>query len=74
MAATQCISACRRGEDDLLRFKVSSRMGKEEDLGDFERDMVVGARPAGLAVSQSALLDQRENIRSAAVVWSKMPC
>lgn len=53
---------------------MSSRMGKEEDLSDFECDMVVGARPAGPAVSQSALLDQGENIRSAAVVWRKMPC
>ncbi len=43
MAATQCIYASRCGEDDLLKFKPSIRMGKKGDLSDFERGMVVGA-------------------------------
>ncbi len=29
-------------------------MGKKEDLSDFERGMVVGARRAGLSISQTA--------------------
>ncbi len=36
MAATQCIYASRCGEDDLLKFKPSIRMGKKGDLSDFE--------------------------------------
>ncbi len=54
MAATQCISASRCGEDDLLKFKPSIRMGKKWDLSDFERGMVVGARRAGLSISKTA--------------------
>ncbi len=48
MAATRC------GEDDLLKFKSSIRMGKKGDLSDFERGMVVGARRAGLSISKTA--------------------
>ncbi len=44
MAATQCIQASRCGEDDLLKFNPSIRMGKKGDLSDFERGMVAGAR------------------------------
>lgn len=40
MAATQYIYS-RDGFDDLLKFKASFRLGKK---GDFEHDMVVGAR------------------------------
>ncbi len=47
MAATQCIEASECGEDDL-KFKLSIRMGKKEDLSDFERGMVVGSRQADL--------------------------
>ncbi len=52
MAATQCISASRCGEDDLLKFKPSIRTGKKGDLS--ERGMVVGARRADLSISQTA--------------------
>ncbi len=38
------------GEDDLLKFKLSIRMGKKGDLSDFEREMVVGVRRAGLSI------------------------
>ncbi len=38
------------GEDDLLKFKQSIRMGKKGDLSDFERGMVVGARRAGVSI------------------------
>ncbi len=53
MAATQCKHlVC--GEDDLQKFKPSIRMGKKEDLNDFERGMVVAARRAGLIISKTA--------------------
>ncbi len=54
MAATQCIWASRCGEDDLLKFKPSIRMGKEGGLSDFERGMFVGPRRAGLSISKTA--------------------
>ncbi len=54
MAATQCIYASRCGEDDLLKFKPSIRMGKKGDLSDFECGMVVGARRGGLSISKTA--------------------
>jgi len=38
------------GEDDLLNFKPSIRMGKKGNLSNFERGMVVGARRAGLCI------------------------
>lgn len=51
MAATQCIKACRHGQEDLLKFKPSIRMGKNDDLSDFERGMVVDARQVGPSIS-----------------------
>ncbi len=56
MAATQCILASRCGEDDLLKFKPSIRMGKKEDLmkeRGFECGIVVGARRAGPSISKT---------------------
>ncbi len=47
MAATRC------GEDNLLKFKPSIRMGKKGDLSDFEHGMVVGTRRAGLSISKT---------------------
>ncbi len=38
------------GEDDLLKFKPSIRMGNKGDLSDFGCGMVVGARRAGLSI------------------------
>ncbi len=55
MAATQCIKASRCGEDDLLKFKPSIRMGKKGYLSDFKHGMVVGARRAGLSISKTQL-------------------
>ncbi len=54
MAVTQCIWASRCGEDDLLMFKPSIRMGKKVDLRDFKCGMFVGARWAGLSISKTA--------------------
>lgn len=36
LGATQCNKACRHGQEDLLQFKPNIRMGKKEDLSDFE--------------------------------------
>ncbi len=73
MAATQCIQASRCGEDDLLKFKPSIRMGKKGDLSDFERGMVVGARQAGLSISKIADLlgFPRTNISRVYRKWCK---
>ncbi len=53
MAATQCFYTCRHGQDDVLKFKPSIRMGKKGDLSDSESGMVVGARRAGLSMSET---------------------
>ncbi len=60
-------------EDDLLKFKPSIRMGKKEDLSDFERVMVVGARRAGLSISKTADLlgFSRRAISRVYREWSK---
>ncbi len=50
MAAT----TSRCGEDDLLKFKPSTRMGKKGYLSYFEHGMVVGARRAGPSISKTA--------------------
>lgn len=42
------------GQCNLLQFKPSVRMGKKGDLSDFESGMVVGARRAGLSISETA--------------------
>lgn len=47
-AATQCIQVFRYDKDDLLFFKLSTRMGKKGDLNDFEQVLVVSARWADL--------------------------
>lgn len=52
--ATQCIEACRHDQDNLLKFKLTIKMGKKSTLNNFECGMVVSARLVGLSVSQSA--------------------
>lgn len=53
MPTTQCIiRAFRRSDDDSLKFKAGARMGKKSDLGEFEPDVVVGGRLAGLSISK----------------------
>ncbi|KAG1952531.1 hypothetical protein F2P79_010394 [Pimephales promelas] len=47
---------CGPGQDNLLNSKLNVRMGKKGDLSNFERGMVVGARRAGLSISQSPQL------------------
>lgn len=55
LAATRCIQACRRGEGDSLRSKVSIRMRNKGDWSDFERGEQVcwSRRTAGLSISQN---------------------
>jgi len=52
----QCIYGCGPGQDNLLNSKLNVRMGKKGDSSNFEHGMVVGARRAGLSISQSAQL------------------
>ena len=54
MAATQCIKACRPGQDNLFKFKPSNRMGKKGGLSDFDHVNVDGARRACLSISETA--------------------
>lgn len=42
MAASKYIYACRHGQDNLLKFKLSIWMEKKSDSSDFECGMVVG--------------------------------
>ncbi len=64
-------------------------MGKKRDLSDFEREMVVRARWAGLSISKTADLlgfhgqpslgftengPKIEKISSERQLWTKMPC
>uniref|UniRef100_A0AAR2JRL1 Tc3 transposase DNA binding domain-containing protein n=1 Tax=Pygocentrus nattereri TaxID=42514 RepID=A0AAR2JRL1_PYGNA len=76
--------------DDLLKCRPSIRTGKKGDLRDFERGVVVGARRAGLSISETADLlgfshttisrvyrerSEKEGISSErSVVWTKTPC
>jgi len=41
-------------QDNLLNSKLNVRMGKKGKLSNFERGMFVGARWAGLSISQSS--------------------
>ena len=54
MAAIQCIWACRHGQDDLLQMELSIRMRKKADLSDSKQGKAVGARRAGLSISETA--------------------
>jgi len=40
----------------IMNSKLNVRMGKKGDLSNFKRGMIVGARRAGLSISQSAQL------------------
>ncbi len=42
------------GQDDLLKYNLSIRMGKEDVLSDFEHGVVLDARRAGLSISETA--------------------
>lgn len=37
-----------------MKFKQRIRMGKKDDVYDFHRGAVVGARPVGLCISEAA--------------------
>ncbi len=58
--------ASRCGEDDLLKFKPSIRMGKKRDLSDFECGMVVG-----ISKTADLLRFSRTTISRAYGEWSE---
>lgn len=43
MTAIKCISTCRRGEDESLRFKAGVRMEEKQHFSDFEHGVFLGA-------------------------------
>ena len=53
MLTTQRIKACRHCQDNSLKLKPSTRMGKKWDSRDFEGGMFV---EAGLSISGTAVL------------------
>jgi len=57
-----------------MNSKLNVRMGKKSDLSNFECGMVVGARQAGLSISQSAQLlgFSRATISSVYKEWFEM--
>lgn len=54
MADPQCMWAHRHGQGDHLKLKVSIRIRKKGDLSEFDSDVFVGARRAGLRLSETA--------------------
>lgn len=87
MAATWCIKKCRRGQNDLLKFKQGIRTEKKGDLSKFGCGMIVGARRIDLSISESVDLlgfshtdisrgygeyPKKEKIHWAAVLWKKI--
>jgi len=56
MAVALMHLGCGPGQDNLLNSKLNVRMGKKGDLSKFECGIVVGARRAGLSITQSAQL------------------
>lgn len=54
VTVTQCIKACRYGQEIQLLFSPNNRMGKNCDVSDSEREMIVGARQGGLSISETA--------------------
>ena len=54
MTATQCIQACRHGQNNLMKLNRASEWDKKGDVSDFKRGMFVGARRAGLSISETA--------------------
>lgn len=53
IAASQCIEACGRGEDDLLKFKSGIRMRRKVNSSDLWKvvKMVLGVRCAAATVT-----------------------
>lgn len=83
-----CIEACRHGQENQLKFKLSVTRGKKGGLSDFKGSVVAGDRQIGLSVSETAdllgfshaAISKVHRVQSkttedmlAAVQWEKMP-
>ena len=73
----------------LSCFRPNVRMGKKCDLSDFDCGMIVGARQAGLSISETAdllgflhttvsslvrMVQKTKSIQWATVLWTKTHC
>lgn len=79
MAATRCISACRQGPNDLLKFELSIRMRtKGFDYGMnvnlIQKLLICRGFPHTTSSSLQRMVPKTENIRWAAALWVKMTC
>lgn len=50
IAAAQCIKACKHGQDNVLKWKLSLTMWKKNDLHDFECHMVVATKQGDVSI------------------------
>lgn len=87
MSQSHCSNSMHLGQGDLLKLKLSIRMGKKNDSSDSECSMVAGAKWVGLfhkllicsdSSTQSSLgfphNGPLQNIQWASVFWVKMSC
>lgn len=60
MSATQCMNSCRYESGDLIDVYITHQDGMKGDFSDFERDVSVGARWAGMSSETADLLGKRK--------------
>lgn len=71
MLATECITACRHGQDNLKKFKQGIRMGKKRNqkllvYWDFPTQLSLGFTENGAK--------KGGNIQYVVILWEKMRC
>lgn len=74
MLATQCITACRHGQDNLKKFKRSIRTGKKRNqkllvYWDFPTQLSLGFTENGAKKKKKG-----GNIQYVVILWEKMRC